>query len=203
MIRLLWLLVLHCWVGLCCVWAAAPAVSSDTLTMRELWVEMPDSLLALVARSERLDARDYLASGMRAEVNNVLGGRSTLEILTPRLAQVRLTPASTWQARLLSTSAGDQLIAVVHTVVAERPTSRIAFYSSTWQPLDVRNYLPEALHTALLQGWGSLQVNDSALTLTHTQHLPVVSGEAALIYTSTSNTYNWTGDRFALLNTNE
>ena len=59
-----------------------PVGSAAQQTISEVFREMPDSLLPTLSKNNRLDMLDFMASGMKAEVTNRLGGRSEMTALT-------------------------------------------------------------------------------------------------------------------------
>lgn len=70
---------------------AATAVPDDTLSMQRLFAAMPDSVLPLLSRNDRLDLVDYASAGARAAVRNRLGGESVLKQLDGVRAELILT----------------------------------------------------------------------------------------------------------------
>lgn len=189
-----------------CMWAQRPDSSVVTFkaipTMPVLWVEMPDSLMPLLAQRERMDARDYVQSGMRAELTNTLGGKSVLETLTDEWIQVKLTPSSTWEARLLPLADGNRIICVIHTIAAKQPHSAITCYTTAWQSLSAEHYLPAALCMQDDHMWNRLQFSADSLTLIHhsTYLQPTAPGEAS--YATTTQRYTWRNERFVPLEGN-
>ena len=61
--------------------AATVACAAD---LRTLFVDMPDSVIPTLTRSERLDFLDYMDSGMKAVVKNRLGGESEMRSMRRR-----------------------------------------------------------------------------------------------------------------------
>lgn len=201
-IILLWLL----WGSALGLWAQGGDASVTLLrpavpTMATLWASIPDTLMPLLGERERMDARDYAQSGMRAEVSNALGGKSVLDVLTDRYVQLRLTAASIWQARLLPLSSGEAIVCVIHTLTTKTPCSTIAFYSTAWQPLPLSRYLPAALATADHRVWTQWQLSVDTDSLTqHSQRL-LATAPGAVGYAATTTHYAWQADRFVSIDT--
>ena len=105
-------------------------------SMREVFINAPDSVLPLLTRVNREDCVDFLDAGMRAAVTNRLDGKSELLSITDNYLELRSSEYSTVQMRLFPL-AGDTVVAVVKNVCAEACDSRISFYKSDWEPCAV------------------------------------------------------------------
>lgn len=105
-------------------------------SMRQIFVNVPDSVFPLLTRTNREDCIDFLDAKMRARVINRLDGKSELLSITDNFLELRSSDSSTVQMRLLP-YAGDTIIAVVRSVCAEACDSRIAFYKKSWEPAPV------------------------------------------------------------------
>ena len=107
----------------------------EAQNMRTLFLEMPDSIAPLLTRTNRADCVDFLEAGMKAEVTNLLDGRSSLQKLTPDYLKMKTTSHSEMQMNLLPRSGGDTIICIINTVRAEAADSRIRFYDKEWKEL--------------------------------------------------------------------
>lgn len=114
-------------------------------TMREVFVNAPDSVLPLLTRINREDCVDFIAAGMRANVTNRLDGKSELLSITDNFLELRSSEYSTVQMRLLPLAA-DTVVAVVKSVCAEACDSRISFYKKNWEPCPVSFERPPIAH---------------------------------------------------------
>ena len=56
-------------------------VSAQDVTIRDIFKQMPDSLMPYLSQNNRLDFIDFLDSNMKAEVRNALGGLSEMMTL--------------------------------------------------------------------------------------------------------------------------
>ena len=70
--------------------------------MRTLLVAMPDSILPLLTKNNRMDCVDFVDSKMKAEVKNRLGEVSELKVLTKDYLLLQMTSQSTVEMKLLS-----------------------------------------------------------------------------------------------------
>lgn len=111
--------------------------------VRESFVNMPDSLSALLTKVNREDFIDFLDSNMKAEVNNRLGGKTEMTRLTDDFIEVKMSSESTFQMKVLSKADGSPLICTVSTVCGPVCDSHVIFYTTDWQPLEMKDFLPK------------------------------------------------------------
>ena len=109
--------------------------------MKDVFVNMPDSLSGLLTKVNRADCVDFLASDMKAQVTNRYGRQSELKSLTKDYLFLQATPQSSWEMKLLPVNDSTKLICFVHTVCAPVCDSKIEFYTADWQPLTKGEYM--------------------------------------------------------------
>lgn len=73
--------------------AACVSGMSAQQTIRDLFREMPDSLMPYLSQNNRLDFIDFLDSNMKAEVKNQFGGTSEMTALTDDSLSIRMNSA--------------------------------------------------------------------------------------------------------------
>lgn len=134
-------------------------------TMKQLFTEMPDSLLPVLFRSDRLDCMDYLASGMKASVKNNFGEQTTLVKLTADFALLDVSSVSLCEWKLL-VNGTDSMICMVHTYLVPVAESRVMFYDMKWKPRSAANVLvlPTAKDFEVLPAGSSRQAMDDCLS---------------------------------------
>lgn len=127
-------------VGLLC--AVLPAGGR---TLKDLFKEMPDSLLPVLTRENRLDCVDFIESGMKANVKNRFGELSSLQTLTATYAKLSLSPSSQVEMAMLE-KGSDTLVCMVRTWLLPLQQSEVSFYTADWRPLEASKYitLPKA-----------------------------------------------------------
>ena len=111
--------------------------------VRQSFVNMPDSLSALLTKVNREDFIDFLDSNMKAEVSNRLGGKSEMTRLSDDFLEVKMTAESTFQLKVLHQADGTDVLCAVSTVCGPVCDSHIRFYTTDWQELDANTYLPK------------------------------------------------------------
>ena len=77
-------------------------MASDSLNVRKLFAEMPDSVIPYLTKNNRLDLIDFMDSNMKAEVTNELGGKSLMTALTDDSLSLRLNDACQIQLMLVA-----------------------------------------------------------------------------------------------------
>lgn len=120
---------------------AAATVNVAAQTIRDLFVEMPDSLLPHLTENDRLDCIDFLDAGMEARVMNVFDSYSELETLADDYLLLRTSDSGTMQVKLLP-AGSDTIICIIHTLCAEACDSRVNFYNMDWTPAAVNFEMP-------------------------------------------------------------
>lgn len=122
--------------------------------MRDVFLQMPDSLYPYLTANSKLDFIDFLDSKMKAGVTNELGGKSEMLELTDTTLLLQASPAMLVQMQLMPVSApvdsSSQVVCVITTYGVDAPESRIAVYSVRWHELDVADHLalPEPPYVA-------------------------------------------------------
>ena len=120
-------------VLLLCLSAIGPVRAED---LRTLFIGMPDSIIPTLTKSERMDFLDYMDSGMRARVQNKLGGESEMISYTDNSLAVRTSRSGRLDMALFRKKDGGNLICIIKTVTARYDDSRLSFYNEDWTPVD-------------------------------------------------------------------
>lgn len=110
-------------------------------TLRELFINMPDSICLLLTKNDRADFADFLDSKMRAQVKNKFGRQSEMKALTKDYLLLETTSASTLQMKLLTVNDSVDVILAVETCQGPASDSRLTVYSTSWQKLPLKDYI--------------------------------------------------------------
>ena len=125
-------------------------------TIREVFKEMPDSIVPYLTTNNRMDFIDFMDSGMKAEVTNLLEGKSKMLKLTDTYLSVSLNEASSIEMRLLDVSApvdsATQIVCLIRTYGSDVRESTVDFYSLKWHKLQTADYvtLPSEMYCATI-----------------------------------------------------
>jgi hypothetical protein len=115
------------------------AAKAENLT--EIFRQIPDSILPYLSPNNRLDFLDFMASHMKAEVRNLLGGTSEMTALTDDSLSIRMSEALRIDILLLTPVApvdsSRQVVCVVSTYGTDSLglESRTDYYTTRWTPL--------------------------------------------------------------------
>lgn len=162
-------------------------------TMRDMLKTMPDSLVPYLSENNRLDMIDFVDTNMEAIVTNTLGGKSQMNKLTDNYVSIRLNESSDLAMRLLDVEtpvdSARQIVCVVTTYGTDIRESTIRFFSLSWKPLPMTDYLllPDEMVVATIGD------DDPTLTLQYECRLNAPANEEQKAITKPSTILKWTG----------
>ena len=78
---------------------------------RDVFAQLPDSVLPLLTKNNRLDCIDFIENNMEARVKNRFNDHVVLEALTDDYLSIRTSESSKVEMKII-VQAGDSLIAV-------------------------------------------------------------------------------------------
>ena len=129
--------------------------------MSSLFKEMPDSLMPYLSKNNRLDMVDFMEANMKAEVTNLLEGKSCMTALTSDSLSIRMNDVLQVEIRLFPSDevadSSKQMIRVrrIYTINKNQTASIVDVYDAAWQLL--RSYVEQS---ALLKREESLFPTD-------------------------------------------
>ena len=121
--------------------------SAQEPTLRDVFRQIPDSLMPTLSLNNRLDFIDFLDSNMKATVRNQLGGLSEMTVLTDDSLSVRMSDALRIDMLLLTL---DEPVDTIRQVVVFAESfltdsiygeTKVKFYTPDWQ-LITRDNIP-------------------------------------------------------------
>lgn len=103
--------------------------------MRQIWLEMPDSIVPYLNRSLRTELADYVTMGMKSEAMNALRDTTRIEKLTDDYILVQLSNATKLEIKSLDAST----IAMVQTWCGPLAESKLSLFTNNWEvkPLNI------------------------------------------------------------------
>ena len=167
-------------------------VMSQT-TIRDVFKQMPSSILPYLTENNRLDFIDFIDSNMKAEVTNAFGGKSEMQKLTDDYLSIHLNDAASVEMRLLDVKepvdSASRVVCLVSTMGSEVRESKVAFYSLKWNPLPTERYvhLPAEMFVAKLSD------HEQTLTVTRVHRLDVPANKEQKVLPETSTILKWVG----------
>lgn len=119
-----------------------PAVQAQTLTARDVFRQMPDSILPYLTENNRLDMLDFMDSHMPARVQNLFDGHSELLALDDDSLTIQMSSVQRLTLRLLTSATeidgSRQLICLERYIGNSADNIHVicTFYSVLWRKLD-------------------------------------------------------------------
>ena len=106
--------------------------SAQNVTIRDVFRQMPDSLMPYLSKNNRLDFIDFLDSRMKAEVKNQLGGTSEMLSLGNDSLAIRMNPSLRTDILLM-----DSTVVMIETFTVDSiyGQSRVHYFTTAWQPI--------------------------------------------------------------------
>jgi len=132
----------HVLFSLCMAFGLTVA-AGDSITIRDAFRQMPDSLLPALTQNNRLDFLDFHDAGMKAEVKNRLGGTSVMTALTNDSLSLKMSPALRTDMLLLTLDepldSVSQVIVVGETFLADSVygETTVRYFTVDWHPIPV------------------------------------------------------------------
>lgn len=125
-------------------------VSAQEQSLRDVFKQMPDSLMPYLSQNNRLDFIDFIESDMKAEVENQLGGTSEMVSLAEDSLSIRMNDSMTTDLLLLTLDAPvdtiSQVVVLIETfrVDSVYGESSVRFFTKEWKPMQESLILNEA-----------------------------------------------------------
>ena len=110
-------------------------------SLRDLFVEMPDSVLSILTKVNRADFGDFLDSDMQAIVKNRLGKKSEMKMMTADYLLLELTKASKLAMKYLTVDDSTRVICVAKTYLSPVPDTQLLFYNEQWEMLPTSRFI--------------------------------------------------------------
>ena len=95
--------------------------------MRDVFAAMPDSVLGIMTKNNRLDCIDFIENDMEAKVRNRFDGFSVLKALTVDYLDLQLTPNCRVEMKLLPAEDTLNYICVARTYSGPVTETKVAF----------------------------------------------------------------------------
>lgn len=105
------------------------------LRMRDMFASMPDSMLAMMTKNDRLDCIDFIENNMKASVRNKLDQYVELKQLTADYLLLETSELSRVEMKMISQSDSTCLLYVVRTYCGAAADSYVECFNQDWQPV--------------------------------------------------------------------
>lgn len=110
-------------------------VSGQTVRMRDVFANLPDSIFPLITRNNRLDCIDFIENNMPAQVKNLVDEPIELLALTDDYLDLKMSGVSHAEMKLVRVSDSLSVICLVKTYAGPLRDSSIRFYDTQWKAL--------------------------------------------------------------------
>ncbi len=111
--------------------AALSLTATAQMRMRDVFAQLPDSVLPYMTRNNRLDCIDFIENGMEARVKNRFDQHVVLDTLTEDFLRLRTSTSSYVEMKLVP-QGGDTAICVNRTYMGTTPDSEVRLYARDW-----------------------------------------------------------------------
>ena len=138
------------WLLAVMVAVMAGQASGQNLEIRDVFKQMPDSLMPYLTQNNRLDFLDFLDSNMKAEVRNRFGGTSEMTGLSEDSLSIRMSSSLRTDLFLMPLSVPvdsvSSAVVMVETFLTDsvHGQSRVSYFTPEWKQLSVIPPLSEA-----------------------------------------------------------
>lgn len=111
-----------------CFLTCSLGVSAQSL--REVWIEMPDSILPYLSKSQRTELADYVEMKAEPAVLSTFGDSVRIERMTNNYLLLKANEATRLEIKLLD----NNTLALVQTWMAPAAESKLSLFNLQWQP---------------------------------------------------------------------
>jgi len=99
-------------------------------SLREVWIEMPDSILPYLSKSQRTELADYVEMKAEPAVLSTFGDSVRIERMTNNYLLLKANEATRLEIKLLD----NNTLALVQTWMAPAAESKLSLFNLQWQP---------------------------------------------------------------------
>ena len=113
--------------------------SGQNLEIRDIFKQMPDSLMPYLTQNNKLDFLDFLDSNMKAEVKNRLGGTSEMTGLSADSLSIKMSSSLRTDLFMMPLSAPvdsvSSAVVMVETFLTDsiHGQSRVSYFTPEWK----------------------------------------------------------------------
>ena len=113
--------------------------------MRDIFLQMPNSMLPYLTENNKLDFIDFIDSNMDAVVTNELGGKSQMLELSDKHLTLKVSASAIIKMHLMPVNepvdSCNQVICMLTTYGQDIKESKLEVFSVHWRPLDAERYV--------------------------------------------------------------
>lgn len=171
--------------------------------MRDVIVNMPDTVLPLLTKVNREDCVDFREANMEAKVSNRFGHTAELAVLTEDYALWKCTESSETEMKLFPLADSMYVVCFVDRVLLPKVDASIRFYDTQWQRLPLKDCIsiPALNDASASLNTLNLLLSESSMTMTavrEKESLASTEEETPIAVASDTLMYDWRSGSFAL-----
>lgn len=144
--------------------------------MREVFAQLPDSVLPLLTKNNRLDCIDFIENDMEARVKNKFDESVILDALTPDYLLLRTSKSSYVEMKLVPQGT-DTLVCVNRTYLGPADDSEVRLYGLNWEFKGTvrRPEIKEFFRSAeSIQPWKAEMADTMRMVRSQAEFLPLI-----------------------------
>lgn len=111
-------------------------VMTQAQNAAQLFIDMPSDIAPALTKVNKEDMVDFMASKMKAVVQNKFGENVEMTALTDDYASVRTSSVGKLQLKTLPVNDSVKVVCLVNTVCPDACLSNIRFFSTDWKEFD-------------------------------------------------------------------
>lgn len=149
-----------------------PSVVSAQTLMRDVFAQLPDTILPLLTKNNRLDCIDFIENNMEARVKNKFDEQVILEALSDNYLRIQVSANSSVEMKLFC-HINDTLICVNRVYKGPVEDSEVWVYSMQWSML-YKMQRPEVDQFLIKSDSAELNSDTMAIIREESEYLPLI-----------------------------
>lgn len=149
-----------------------PSVVSAQTLMRDVFAQLPDTILPLLTKNNRLDCIDFIENNMEARVKNKFDEQVILEALSDNYLRIQVSANSSVEMKLFG-HINDTLICVNRVYKGPVEDSEVRVYSMQWSML-YKMQRPEVEQFLIKSDSAELNSDTMAIIREESEYLPLI-----------------------------
>lgn len=116
--------------------------STYAQTLRQVFTQMPDSIVPLLSSVNRQDGMDYIDNDLPLDVTNKLGNITTISGEKNTYIDINTASKAWTRLILLPSTSADTLVCLIKTISVDKAKdSQIQFYDTSWKRLNTADFV--------------------------------------------------------------
>ena len=104
--------------------------------MEQAFASMPDSIIPYLTKNNRLDCIDFIKNNMKAEVENLFGGKTVMTVMTDNYLKLQLNQITDVEMKIFKVEGKDSILCMAKTIKTPEADTEIKFFNLNWEEID-------------------------------------------------------------------